>query len=210
MWTNCRLILFTRYPEPGKTKTRLVPELGGDGAALLQKKLTEKIVAGAKQLEQELSIPTSVHYIGGSSEKMRSWLGPLSFVEQSDGDLGQKMRSAFEQTFRSGAGAAILIGSDIPDITTDLLQQAFSTLQTEKVVIGPSLDGGYYLIGFVADLARQLLPLLFDNMRWSTRDLFSTTVRRLEVSGFAVTTLDTLRDIDLPGDLPFAREKGLL
>ncbi|MCP4337957.1 MAG: glycosyltransferase [Desulfobulbaceae bacterium] len=214
MWTNCRLLLFTRYPEAGKTKTRLIPELGEGGAALLQKRLTERVAYQADLLSQRLGIKTVVHYAGGSREKMTRWLGlglgPTVCVEQAEGDLGQRMRAAFELTFAGGVKAAVLIGSDIPDITTDLLQQAFTSLLSKEVVIGPSQDGGYYLIGLTDDKASQLLPLLFEEMQWSTGGLFATTTNRLEKSGYAVAVLPTLRDIDLPADLPFAAERGLL
>lgn len=210
MWTNCQLLLFTRYPEARTTKTRLIPELGEDGAALLQKRLTERVAYQANLLAQRLGIETVVHYTGGSREQMSSWLGAMKYVEQADGDLGQRMRSAFEQTFTDGAEAAVLIGSDIPDITADLLQQAFTSLVTREVIIGPSRDGGYYLIGLVANQAPQLLPLLFEEMQWSTGGLFATTTNRLEKAGYDVEVLPTLRDIDLPTDLPFAAERGLL
>jgi rSAM/selenodomain-associated transferase 1 len=212
MWTNCRLLLFTRYPEAGKTKTRLIPELGEVGAALLQKRLTERVAYQADLLLQRSGIKTVVHYAGGSREKMAYWLGlgPTVCVKQAEGDLGQRMRAAFEQTFAGGAKAVVLIGSDIPDITTDLLQQAFTSLLSKEVVIGPSQDGGYYLIGLTGDKASQLLPLLFEEMQWSTGGLFATTTNRLEKSGYDVEVLPTLRDIDLPADLPFAAERGLL
>ena len=210
MWTKHRLILFTRYPVAGKTKTRLIPELGREGAALLHKKLVERIVSEARVLKRRLTIPTIVHYTGGSNKEMSSWLGSMTFVEQTGGDLGLKMRTAFEHTFDCGAKGAILIGTDIPDITSDLLQQAFTAMGSGKVVIGPSRDGGYYLIGLMADQASQLLPLLFENMTWSTDDLFAATARRVEKSGYTVTSLPILRDIDLPEDLPFARRRGLL
>ena len=216
MWTNCRLLLFTRYPEAGKTKTRLIPELGVGGAALLQKRLTERVAYQAEQLLQRSGIKTVVHYGGGNREKMARWLGlglglgPTVCVKQAEGDLGQRMRSAFEQTFASGVEVAVLIGSDIPDITTDLLEQAFTSLLRKEMVIGPSQDGGYYLVGMACDKASQLLPLLFEDMQWSTGGLFATTTNRLKKSGYDVAFLPTLRDIDLPEDLPFAVERGLL
>jgi rSAM/selenodomain-associated transferase 1 len=210
MWTNCRLLLFTRYPEAGKTKTRLIPELGEGGAALLQKRLTERVAIQADLLSQRSGIKTVVHYTGGSREQMTSWLEPTVCVEQKGADLGQRMRAAFEQTFAGGAKAVVLIGSDIPDITTDLLQQAFTSLLSKEVVIGPSQDGGYYLIGLTDDKASRLLPLLFEEMQWSTGGLFATTTNRLEKSGYDVAVLPTLRDIDLPADLPFAAARGML
>jgi len=210
MWTNCRLLLFTRYPEPGTTKTRLIPELGANRAAKLQQQLTERIVYQANLLALRLGIEIIVHYTGGSQKQMISWLGSMNFVEQADGDLGQRMHSAFLHAFGSGTDNAVLIGSDIPDITADLLQHAFLLLLNRDVVIGPSQDGGYYLIGLAAHQALQLLPLLFGNMQWSTNKLYATTVNRLEQAGYNIATLTTLRDIDLPADLSFAKERGLL
>jgi hypothetical protein len=218
MLTNCKVLLFTRYPEKGKTKTRLIGELGADGAALLHKKLSERVFMQADLLRQRSGIETIVYFSGGSSKKMSSWLGPIDCVEQMSGDLGQKMRGAFEHCFAGGAETAILIGSDIPDISAELLQQAFNALLTKEVVIGPSRDGGYYLIGMTAKAARDglpgdispLLPLLFDKMRWSTGALFEDTMYQLESAGYETALLRVLRDIDLPADLSFAKQKGLL
>ncbi|PID72998.1 MAG: hypothetical protein CR992_00420 [Desulfobacterales bacterium] len=210
MWTNCQLLILTRYPEAGTTKTRLIQELGASGAALLQKKLSEKTVHQAQLLTRQSGIKTVVHYSGGSRKKMTAWLGAMEYVEQTEGDLGQRMRQAFTHAVQTGAEKIVLIGSDIPDITADLLQSAFTFLKTKEMVIGPSEDGGYYLIGMVADQATRLLPLLFENMPWSSERLLAITRSRLETSGSDVAILPTLRDIDLPADLTFAREKGLL
>ncbi len=210
MWTTCQLLLFTRYPQAGKTKTRLIAELGADGAALLQKRLTERIYLQAMHLKKHTGIKTIVYYTGGTEQEMSSWLDPVNCVEQTEGDLGRKMQAAFENSFAAGAEKAVLIGSDIPDISADLLQEGFISLTTGKVVIGPSRDGGYYLIGMVARQAARLYPLLFDNISWSTGDVLATTMARLAQAGYAVATLPSLRDIDLPEDLPFARQRGLL
>lgn len=210
MGTNSRLLLFTRYPEPGKTKTRLIDELGAEGAALLQKKLTERVIFQANLLRQRLAIETIVHYTDGNPDKMKSWLAPMNCIVQADGDLGQRMRSAFMHAFTGGAENAVLIGSDIPDINADLLHQAFTVLSTKEVVIGPSADGGYYLVGLVASKASSLLPLLFSKMPWSTGKLFTTTLGRLDQAGYDPAILPTLRDIDLPADLSLAMERGLL
>ncbi len=210
MEANSRLLLFTRYPEAGKTKTRLIEELGAEGAALLQKRLTERIVFQANLLRRRSAIETIVHYTGGDRWKMNSWLGSINCISQIDGDLGQKMRAAFSHTFTDGVDKAVLIGSDIPDLSVDLLQQAFTALLTKDLVIGPSEDGGYYLIGLIAKKAAQLLPLLFTQMPWSTKELFATTRERIDKAGLTVALLPALRDIDLPADLALARERGLL
>ncbi|GAB6191199.1 TIGR04282 family arsenosugar biosynthesis glycosyltransferase [Desulfocastanea catecholica] len=211
MYTNSRLLLFTRYPEAGKTKTRLIAQLGADGAALLQKRLTERVVVQAQLLAKRCGTETIVHYSGGSGEKLTSWLGPVRCVAQTTGDLGQRMCAAFTHSFAEGAQTAVLIGSDIPDINEGLLHQAFlCLLGTKEVVIGPSADGGYYLIGLVARQATRLLPVLFDQMVWSSADLFGVTMDRLRQAGYDAAALPVLQDIDLPADLSLAKARGLL
>ena len=204
------LLLFTRYPEPGHTKTRLIPELGAVGAARLQRLLTERIAGQAKILADTDGIATTVYYSGGCREQMSSWLGPMIYEPQVDGDLGLRMQTAFAQAFTGGAKKAVLIGSDIPNLTAALLGEAFTALDSARAVIGPSRDGGYYLIGMQAGAAHLLYPLLFDKIIWSTTDVFAETIRRLASIAITPAILATLRDIDTPDDLPFARANGLL
>jgi hypothetical protein len=206
-----RLLLFTRYPEAGKTKTRLIPELGADGAALLQKRLTERVLVQARLLTERCGTETLVHYSGGNQEKMTSWLGPVRCIAQTQGDLGLRMRAAFAHSFTEGTETAVLVGSDIPDIRADLLHQAFLyLLGAKEIVIGPSADGGYYLVGLVARKAAQLLPLLFEQMVWSNANLFALTMERLRQAGYDAAILPVLHDIDLPADLFLAKDRGLL
>jgi uncharacterized protein len=210
MLRHNRLLLFTRFPEIGQAKTRLIPALGPGGAARLHRLMTERIISQAKVLAEKHSIETVVHYSGGNGEKMTSWLGPLSFVVQKGGDLGLRMQAAFAHAFAEGVETAVLIGSDIPDISAELLANAFTALQTMKVAIGPSRDGGYYLIGLRAEAASKLYPLLFEQMAWSTPKVFAITCERLEKSAIEAAVMPSLRDIDTPEDLHFARTKGLL
>jgi uncharacterized protein len=205
-----RLLLFTRYPEAGRSKTRLIPTLGAEGAAGVQRLLTEKIALQAKSLTERYRIKTVVYYCGGSKKKMASWLGTLTYVPQVQGDLGMRMRAAFSHVFAAGAGNAVLIGSDIPGIDTHLLADAFAALQNSAVVIGPSHDGGYYLIGLGADVADRLYPLLFEQIAWSTPEVFALTCERLMTAAIVPAVLATLRDIDTPEDLHFARSQGLM
>lgn len=205
-----RLLLFTRYPEIGRTKTRLIPALGACGAARLQKLLTERITMQANILTEKHGVETVVHYSGGGREKMTSWLGPLTFVAQTAGDLGLRMQTAFTHAFGEGVETAVLIGSDIPTISADLLAGAFAALQTAKVAIGPSRDGGYYLIGMRADAAEELYPVLFERMVWSTPEVFTLTCERLKNAALEAAVMPTLYDIDTPEDLAFACAQGLL
>lgn len=199
--TASQLLLFTRYPEAGTTKTRLIPALGPDGAARLHKRLTERTVGQAGLLAARNNIPTVVHYSGGSLAQMTAWLGPLTCVAQATGDLGQRMQAAFQHAFGSGAARAVLIGSDIPELDADLLATAFTALPESRVVLGPSRDGGYYLLGLTAGVAEHLYLPLFADIPWSTGEVFAITRKRLETAAVVAAILPTLRDIDRPEDL---------
>ena len=195
------LLLFTRYPEAGRTKTRLIPLLGAEGAARLQRTLTEKVLIQAKALNTQHGIETYIVYAGGSRKKMIAWLGPGTYLPQAQGDLGRRMQTAFSRTFAAGADNVVLIGSDIPEITTPLLAEAFAALASREVVIGPSRDGGYYLIGMRATAAEKLYPLLFAEMVWSISEVFAITRTRLLQAASIPALLPILHDIDTPEDL---------
>ncbi|MEC4852105.1 MAG: TIGR04282 family arsenosugar biosynthesis glycosyltransferase, partial [Jaaginema sp. PMC 1079.18] len=134
------LIIFTRYPEPGKTKTRLIPALGATGAAQLQQRLTELTLATASHLPR--SIAVEVHFAGGDTQKMQDWLGQnLILRSQFSGDLGQRMAAAFREAIELGKQRVVMIGIDCPELTTDLIQKAFLQLQNNDLVLGKAVDG---------------------------------------------------------------------
>lgn len=205
-----QLLIFTRYPEAGTTKTRLIPSLGPEGAARLQHQLTLQTVAAATPLAKQYGVHIAVHYSGGTEAKMQEWLGPLTFICQPDGDLGCRMAAAFTHAFSQGMTNVVLVGSDIPGLTLPILSQAFAILDDDKVALGPSLDGGYYLIGLNNKHASQLIPLLLSDMIWSTARVLSITVARLKKAGFPMELLPQLRDIDHPADLKAAQQHMLI
>ena len=144
-----RLIIFTRYPESGITKTRLIPLLGADGAANLQRKMTEHTLSRVEGLTASNDLTLEIRYNGGNEKLMQRWLGSkFEYASQGVGDLGKRMQRAFEDVFESGAASAVIIGTDIPDLTVNILKKAFSGLKQKEMVLGPAKDGGYYLIGF--------------------------------------------------------------
>lgn len=209
------LLLFTRYPEPGTTKTRLIPTLGKQQAALLQKRMTEKIVESVqtlllKAVDERSDLDLSIYFNNGTVEEMYAWLGNYSYKVQQGKNLGEKMENAFRDCFVDGATQTIIFGSDIPGIDSQILDTAIKTVSDDNVVIGPCLDGGYYLLGFTQDNASRLYPELFTNMNWSTNSVFETTKERIHKLGLNPTTLAPLRDIDTAADLDYARELGLL
>jgi len=190
------LILFTRFPEAGTTKTRLIPALGAEGAARLQRQMTEQTLCQATALAQRHEITLEIHYHGGDPQAMAQWLGPHTFKRQGSGPLGERMKQAFAGALASANGPVVLIGSDCPELTTNILHQAFLELKTKDLVLGPAADGGYCLIGL-----RRPQPTLFDDIAWGTATVLQDTLARAH--SLAVSQLTKLHDLDLPDDLAY-------
>lgn len=192
-----RLIIFTRYPEPGKTKTRLIPVLGVEGAATLQRQMTEHKLAEVKKLQAVSQLSVEVHFAGGNEQLMQDWLGSsIIYQQQSEGDIGCRMGSAFQASFEAGMNRVVLIGTDCPDLNAQLLAQAFQSLEQHDLVLGPAEDGGYYLIGL-----RRLIPELFIGISWSTAEVLQQTQSIARNLSLSVAYLPLLSDVDRPEDL---------
>lgn len=191
------LLVFTRYPEPGKTKTRLVPALGADGAADLHRRLTENSMQRFVELQQKRPVEIEVCFDGGDQGLMREWLGPgYRYIPQGSGDLGQRMSRAFASAFAAGKKRVLVVGADCPDLSAELLATALDLLETKDLVLGPAMDGGYYLIGL-----RQMKPDLFLDIKWGTNSVLNSTLARAARLGLSVGLLAVLSDIDRPQDL---------
>ena len=202
MYAPRRLILFTRFPEPGTTKTRLIPKLGPQGAAALQRKMTELMIKRARQLRSHQQTDIFIYYEGGTALQMEQWLGKdLHFAKQQGDDIGQRMYNAFLDGSTDGVEQIVLIGCDIPSIDNAILTNAFSSLTSHTVTIGPSTDGGYYLIGIHLQAIPWLLSSLFTNITWSTSKVYKQTIAALQKHQITFTPLPLLRDIDRPDDL---------
>ena len=196
------LIIFTRYPEPGTTKTRMIPELGAEGAADLQRRMTNHLVAKVKTLMEQRSLAVEIRFEGGSERLMRDWLGPsFTYGCQGQGDIGRRMKRALVDGFQNGFTSIVIIGSDIPDISNFILQQAFEALKSNNLVLGPAADGGYYLIGFQKADKDQTYPELFEGINWGTNQVLSQTIASANQLGIGYALLDTLHDVDRPEDL---------
>ncbi|MDJ0989663.1 MAG: TIGR04282 family arsenosugar biosynthesis glycosyltransferase [Desulfobacterales bacterium] len=197
-----RLILFTRYPEAGVTKTRLIPALGPEGAADLQRRMTAHVLARAEALARLRSVAIEVRFEGGTEDRMRAWLGDgYRYRRQGGGDIGERMRLALADAFNEEVERAVLIGSDIPGITADLLATAFDRLEAVDIVLGPAADGGYYLIGLHRTAWSRGAGELFDSIPWGGAHVLAATRKRIDTLGFQAVLLDTLADIDRPEDL---------
>ena len=192
------LIIFTRYPEPGKTKTRLIPALGTEGAANLQRQMTEHTLSQVKQLQKTSAISCEVRFAGGHLQLMQEWLGyDIAYQPQGEGDLGSRMAQSFYNAFQSGAEKVLTIGTDCPDVNAQILAEAFKQLQQCDLVLGPAVDGGYYLIGL-----QRSVPELFINIDWGTSQVLQQTIDTAQTLNLLVNYLPLLADIDRPEDLP--------
>jgi rSAM/selenodomain-associated transferase 2/rSAM/selenodomain-associated transferase 1 len=193
----CRLLIFTRFPQPGQTKTRLIPVLGEAGAADIQRLMTERLLTGVRELAPSESIGNTIYYTGGHRNKIRSWLGrDLHYFPQQGRNLGERMAQAFFRSFKQGPGPVVMVGSDCPDISPALIKQSFEQLKMNDVVLGPAADGGYYLIGF-----RQWVPKLFRNIAWSTPAVLDQTLSICQQLQRKVVLLEKLSDVDQPEDI---------
>lgn len=203
--TRDRLILFTRYPEPGTTKTRLIPVLGPEGAAEFQRRLTERAAQIAAATRSRRGLLLEIRHSGGSQAEMRQWLGQeFSYRPQGPGDIGTRMEACFRAAFEEGAERAVLIGADIPALSPAILSRAFDGLDRCDLVFGPAADGGYYLIGATAAGFRRSGAFLASGITWGAPDVLVQTLRRVRDAHLTCTLLEPLADVDGPADLPAA------
>jgi uncharacterized protein len=193
-----RLVLFARFPVPGRTKTRLIPALGARGAVGLHRRLVLHALRTAHALRTMLPMDLEIRFADGNEDAMNHWLGDeLWCRQQGVGNLGERMARAFDASFREGANATVLIGSDCPGLTPERLAAAFDALQSNPAVLGPATDGGYYLIGL-----RRPVPELFQGVKWGTDTVLRESLQILERIGLKPMLLEPLDDLDRAEDLP--------
>ncbi|MHC4994945.1 MAG: TIGR04282 family arsenosugar biosynthesis glycosyltransferase, partial [Planctomycetota bacterium] len=193
------LNVFSRFPEPGATKTRLIPALGAEGAARLQADLTRYTLGAVRALQNARpELATRVYYAGGDARKMAERFGAdLAYRPQAPGDLGVRMAKGFAERFAEGARRVVTIGIDCPGVNDTTLHHAMDALKSHDVVVGPARDGGYYLIGF-----SRMVEDVFRGVDWGTANVLEQTLVIAEGRGLSVALLDELDDVDEPEDLP--------
>jgi rSAM/selenodomain-associated transferase 1 len=198
-------ILMVKYPMRGQVKSRLARDIGDNHAMVLYKLFVEDMVKTLR----EADIFFRVAYAPESAFKLfREWLGEESHYLPQIGDgLGQRLMSAFEGAFAMGADRAVALGSDAPDLPASIVSEALGKTEEFDSVIGPCLDGGYYLIGFRRDT---FLQEIFNNVEWSTARIFRETMDILHRGGLSVHVLPAWRDIDEVEDLRdlYRRNRG--
>lgn len=189
------LIIFLRHPKNGQVKTRLAKTTSKDFAIKFYKQCAEKIFHTTKEI---LGINRLAFYSNQSEKKeVVAWLGDeFLFIPQEGDDLGSRMKNAFNNAFNIGSEKVIIIGTDIPELSIVIIKDAFSALNKNDVVIGPSKDGGYYLLGL-----NKMHSELFDEIEYSTSLVLSETIARIKDLGLSYHLLPVLSDVDTEADL---------
>ena len=184
------LLIFTRNPELGKAKTRLAKTVGNETALEIYKFLLQK----TKDISLKVTADKAVYY----SVKIRKndiWEESIYQKHQQNGkDLGFRMLNAFQKGFDAEYEKVIIIGSDLYDLTSEIIEDAFLKLDNNDVVIGPAEDGGYYLLGM-----KNLYPKIFQNKAWGTETVRKDTLQDLKDK--KVFLLKELNDVDVFEDI---------
>ncbi len=199
------LCIFSRYPVAGKTKTRLIPVLGKSKAAELQQKLSAHLFAQCQGLLNLRQIDIQVHATDGSLEHIREWVPEnMECYEQVDGDIGRRMQHALQENFAQNATSVVIVGSDCPGVTAEIIDTAFASLTENDLVLGPSCDGGFYLIGMKSNNC-----MLLEEIDWQTDKTLVQVISRAQHGRLTYTALKTLEDIDRPADLKYLKQYGV-
>ena len=192
-----RLIVVTRHPKPGRSKTRLIPALGADGAAELHRRMARHTLQWTERLAEARPVDVRVRFTGADETAMAECFGSQFLYDpQGDGDLGQRLERALRESFQAGCRRVVAVGTDCPSLSENIVRQAFDHLQDHDLVIGPATDGGYYLIG----LARHA-ESLFQDISWGGDQVLQQTLSAARQANLSIAILPTLADVDRPEDL---------
>lgn len=183
-----RVIVFLKSPRPGFVKTRIAASLDAEAAAAIYQALvgmTLERLVGRVDVELRYTPDDAAAELG-------NWRRPGWKVRpQGEGDLGERIQRGVVEAFSDGAGRVVVLGTDCPEFEASDIEAAFEALGRHDVVVGPALDGGYWLLG----LARPQ-PDLFREMPWSTDRMLEATLGRARAGGLTVAQLRRLRDVD--------------
>jgi len=193
---SAKVLLFMKTPVPGKVKSRLAKDIGDEKAASLYSGILKHCISECVNSGFE----TLLYANEDPSNFLKEASLELNFKIQRGKSIGEKMSVAFEEE-SDGENAIILVGSDIPGINSRLLESAVEGLSTHDIVLGPAMDGGYYLIGM-----KKYYPEVFENIKWSSSSVLGSTIDRINNQGLTYILLEELRDIDTIEDLNYFPE----
>lgn len=183
------LIVFVKNIKLGKVKTRLAKTIGAEGAFEIYAALVEITEKVTSTIDVDKIIYFSDAVVETKWKKIEKRI-------QFGVDLGARMKNAFSDGFNSGYESIVLIGSDLPDISSQIIENGFNELENSDMVFGPAEDGGYYLIGM-----NKLHSFIFKDKPWSQPHLLNVSLKELTKNNFSFSLLETLNDIDTFEDL---------
>lgn len=193
-------LIFSKIPEVGQVKTRLAADLSAERATAIQAKMLRHLFTVSGALGPDFT--SFFIYQGQDPEQVQAFLQTvpksLTCLPQVAGHLGYKMATAIQQIQAQGYDQVILTGSDIPQMTPALLQKAQALLRQNDVILGPTFDGGYYLIG---TKTQDVLPFLTADISWSTSSVLQTTKTLIRQQQLTLGLLPTMVDVDFKADL---------
>lgn len=191
------IILMTRIPYPGFTKTRLMKKISGNQCADLHKSFLEDNFRCLEKMKNIADL--FVAYAPENFEEKFLKIIPSNFKSyvQEGENIGERMYNAFEYLFNKGYSSVILIGSDIPHIQPQVFRNAFKSLRETNLVVSPTYDGGYCLIG----LNKNYKELFLNDLRWGNQSVINNTFRIANELGLSIDLLEKHRDLDYADDL---------
>jgi rSAM/selenodomain-associated transferase 1 len=194
--SGAALGIMARYPRAGDTKTRLAADIGAQQAADFYSICARLIFSEMRNVPVQIN--KFIFFTGNSNwDRVSQWTGEgFDLLPQVGTDLGKRLANSFSQLFSSGIKSAVLLASDVPDISMAVIDEAFSALESKDVVLGPAHDGGYYLIGM-----NRLSRALFSGIHWGSAEVLEDTLARVLESNLSFYLLPTLIDIDSIADL---------
>jgi rSAM/selenodomain-associated transferase 1 len=193
---DCCILLFVKYPQKGQVKQRLAADLSEEIVQEVYRCFVHDTIKKITPIDAQLIV---CFQPATAQKQFQKWLGStMKFLPQQGTDLGERMKNSFSSAFTQGYRRVLLMGSDSPDLPESFLHNAFSELQTHEVVLGPSVDGGYYLIGF---RDTTFTPRIFEGIPWSTPTVFQETMKKIKEAHKSVSTLPVWSDVDTLTDL---------
>ena len=196
------VIVFAKNPVPNQVKTRLVPTLSPEQAAALY---TAFLTDWCETLAKLSNVDIVIAYTPEDAQPdLQALIGDdVIYIPQMGIDLGERLDSATQWAAEHGYTKILIVGSDSPTLPISYISEALTLLDSKDTVVGPSTDGGYYLIGFSAAALTTTVPLVFEEIAWSTADVFQQTVTRIYSAEATLGLLPPWYDIDIPEDLAF-------
>jgi rSAM/selenodomain-associated transferase 1 len=204
------LVIFAKAPIPGQVKTRLCPPLTPDEAATLHGSFVLDTLERTKAAAAKFKLPLDRYLACALSSthaffKIMEERQGVRLIDQVGNDLGERMNHAFETLFARGYTRVLIVGTDAPTLPLEQYKQAVTLLDTHDLVLGPALDGGYYLIGLTRPI-----PNLFTGIPWSTDQVLKLTQEKAGQLGLKSALLAPWRDIDTIGDLDALIEASIV